>query len=174
RYRRFSELSGACEQQREAVDGPRRRTRMYGREGAFMPGAERLDQRRRLARCADFANEDAIGTHAQGVRDEIGDPYAGPIRHRHREPVELPYRKAGPAYRRDDRIRPASVAHTRVDEWPLERQLASDASGDSVRELGDLVGSAKRDSGALQPARALAENVPRPVDEDVGHKGIVE
>src|SRR5206468_12670300 len=94
--------------------------------------------------------------------------------HRHGEPVELPYRKPGPAYRRDARIRPASVAHTRVDEWPLERQLASDASGDSVRELGDLVGSPKRDSGALQPARALAENVPRPVDEDVGHKGIVE
>src|SRR5207244_12297364 len=89
-------------------------------------------------------------------------------------PVELPDRKAGPAYRRDDRVRPASVAHTRVDEWALERQLAPDASGDPVRELGDLVGSPKRDSGALQPTRALAENVPRAVDEDVGHQGIVE
>src|SRR2546430_693740 len=38
RYRRFSKLSRAREQQREAVDGTRRRTRMYGREGAFVPG----------------------------------------------------------------------------------------------------------------------------------------
>src|SRR3989442_12218060 len=211
RDRRFSKLSGAREQQREAVDGTRRRTRMYGREGAFVPGAERLDQRRRLARRADFANEDAIGTHAQSVRDEIGDPDAGPVTHRHalemhdmrmlenelvrvfdhdeslvvryrrgegaeqralarsggtahedaralahagfkqsrriveqtacdpgrrrpaqrhREPVELPDRKAGPAYRRDDRRRPASLPHTRADASPLDRHLPSHASRD--------------------------------------------
>src|SRR5207244_5545776 len=67
-----------------------------------------------------------------------------------------------------------AVAHARVDERPLERELAAHARGDPVRELADRVRPAELDRRSLEASGALDEHIARTVHEDVGHRGIVE
>src|SRR5205814_1914754 len=68
----------------------------------------------------------------------------------------------------------AAIAHPRVDERSLEGELATHAPGDPMRDLSDLVGPTKGHIGALEAARALAEDVAGTVDQDVGDFRIVE
>src|SRR2546426_8352391 len=101
-------------------------------------------------------------------------PRAGRALERHRDALELADRERRPTDRRDHRVRAAAVAHARVDERPLERELAAYARGDPVRELADRVRPAELDRRALEASGALDEHIARTVHEDVGHRGIVE
>src|SRR3989442_508942 len=101
-------------------------------------------------------------------------PGAGGALERHRDALELADRGARPTARRDHRVRAAAVAHARVDERPLERELAAHARGDPVRELADRVRRAELDRRALEASGALDEHIARTVHEDVGHRGVVE
>jgi len=71
--RRRRDLSRACEQQLQPVESAGRRTRVQRGERSFVAGAQRLEERRGLARRADLADDDAVGTHPQRVRHEIRD-----------------------------------------------------------------------------------------------------
>ncbi len=79
-----------------------------------------------------------------------------------------------PADRCDHRVRPAPVAHSRVDERALQRELATDARGDAMRELGDACRVFEADVGPLQQAVAFDEDLVGRVDQHVGHLRIVE
>src|SRR5438445_10761046 len=95
-------------------------------------------------------------------------PGAGRALERHRDALELADRERRPTDRRDHRVRAAAVAHARVDERPLERELAAHARGDPVRELADRVRPAELDRRALEASGAPDAPLPRTGPDELG------
>jgi len=141
---------------------------------------ERAEQRA-LARSGGPAYEDArplanagLEKRSRVIVKAARDPRGGGSAQRDRKTIELSNGETRTADRRDHGIRTAAIPHPRVDEGPLERELAADAAGDAMRDLGDIIGVAKREVDALEAAGTLAEDVTRAVDQDVGDVRVVE
>ena len=76
RDRGRAKFRGPREQQRQSIDGARRRAGVDRGKRTLMSRAERLEQRRGLAGRAHLADKNAVRAHPQGVRDEVSDPDA--------------------------------------------------------------------------------------------------
>ena len=112
--RGVGQLAGARQEKLEPGERARGGACVKGRERALVAGAQRLEERRGLARRADFADEDPIGTHAQCVRDQIRDADRDTIPPRHALEVN------------DMRMRENELVRVLDDDKPL---LARDRRG---------------------------------------------